>query len=417
MKESERGLVQSGSVFVFDEHESGIKRWTDGLIWSPSRILGNFLIYRETDKPKRNSNQFQSNSYSLDDQFDQKSDDEDLTQVKERQLVGSLTKSDMFKNNGLVKKTMSLSYNGSAQHLISYYKVEDVQKGRLRTPSSLPEFQSLSISQEYLIKSNFRCPIRTELDPDGILRYRGENEDLSQYSPSNITSALPSNLKSRSRNNSVNSTDFKFRHGSRSPPKASPTSLNSHRFTPYSTSPPQRHSFPNPIPTPLHAVQTTTPTTSPPNTYSRSFHHSPYRPSNHFDYFHSPNPWQSHQHSHPHSHTSTTAAATTTPATSNNHFINDPRLNPTTTATTTTSPTNENQLSVHYLSSANEINHHRLNVNQMTNVNHNQQPTLTTATATTVQPQTQPHHFAPLIDLENHRHFIPHPFTNNETFQ
>jgi hypothetical protein len=83
--ERERGMVQSGAVFVFDEHESGIKRWTDGLVWSPSRILGNFLVssmsragetcssgirtcltdtfvrdstrqvYRETDK-RRNSN-------------------------------------------------------------------------------------------------------------------------------------------------------------------------------------------------------------------------------------------------------------------------------------------------------------------------------------------------------------------------
>ena len=40
-------MVQSGAVFVFDEHESGIKRWTDGLVWSPSRILGNFLVSHE----------------------------------------------------------------------------------------------------------------------------------------------------------------------------------------------------------------------------------------------------------------------------------------------------------------------------------------------------------------------------------
>lgn len=48
--DSERKMIASGSVFVFDEDESGIKRWTDGLFWSPSRILGNFLLYRETDK-------------------------------------------------------------------------------------------------------------------------------------------------------------------------------------------------------------------------------------------------------------------------------------------------------------------------------------------------------------------------------
>ncbi len=43
--DSERKMITSGSVFVFDEDESGIKRWTDGFVWSPSRILGNFLVY------------------------------------------------------------------------------------------------------------------------------------------------------------------------------------------------------------------------------------------------------------------------------------------------------------------------------------------------------------------------------------
>jgi len=44
--DSERKMITSGSVFVFDEDESGIKRWTDGFFWSPSRILGNFLVSR-----------------------------------------------------------------------------------------------------------------------------------------------------------------------------------------------------------------------------------------------------------------------------------------------------------------------------------------------------------------------------------
>jgi len=33
-----RAMVQSGAIFVFSVEESGIKRWTDGLQWSPSRI-------------------------------------------------------------------------------------------------------------------------------------------------------------------------------------------------------------------------------------------------------------------------------------------------------------------------------------------------------------------------------------------
>lgn len=37
-------MVFSGAVFIFSVEESGIKRWTDGLLWSPSRIVGNFLV-------------------------------------------------------------------------------------------------------------------------------------------------------------------------------------------------------------------------------------------------------------------------------------------------------------------------------------------------------------------------------------
>lgn len=57
-----RTMIKSGAVFVFSVEESGIKRWTgilwfrsmraphsdfplwDGLLWSPSRIVGNFLV-------------------------------------------------------------------------------------------------------------------------------------------------------------------------------------------------------------------------------------------------------------------------------------------------------------------------------------------------------------------------------------
>ena len=39
-----RDLIVSGAVFVFSVVESGIRRWTDGLLFSPSRIDGNFLV-------------------------------------------------------------------------------------------------------------------------------------------------------------------------------------------------------------------------------------------------------------------------------------------------------------------------------------------------------------------------------------
>lgn len=39
-----RSMIRSGAVFVFSVEESGIKRWTEGLAWSQSRISGNFLV-------------------------------------------------------------------------------------------------------------------------------------------------------------------------------------------------------------------------------------------------------------------------------------------------------------------------------------------------------------------------------------
>ena len=42
-------MITSGSVFVFDENESGMKRWMDGFLLSPSGVLGNFLVSGSDD--------------------------------------------------------------------------------------------------------------------------------------------------------------------------------------------------------------------------------------------------------------------------------------------------------------------------------------------------------------------------------
>jgi hypothetical protein len=85
-----------------------------------------------------------------------------------------------FAKDGLCKKTISIQVHGSTQHLISYYKVEDVRSGRLRTPLSLPEISGLDISPMILQKSNFRNPPDIEVLPDGTLRYRGDGSESSR---------------------------------------------------------------------------------------------------------------------------------------------------------------------------------------------------------------------------------------------
>jgi hypothetical protein len=114
--DSERKMITSGSVFVFDEDESGIKRWTDGFFWSPSRILGNFLLYRETDKRGAGHR-----SIRADQEVSEEGSNDNLSlsrpkpdanslaldKHRERSLVGSLTNSYKFRPDGLMKKVCS----------------------------------------------------------------------------------------------------------------------------------------------------------------------------------------------------------------------------------------------------------------------------------------------------------------------
>src|SRR6478752_8794030 len=52
LSEKERQSIRSGSVFVWDEREAGMRRWTDGKSWSASRVSGSFLTYREMEGRK-----------------------------------------------------------------------------------------------------------------------------------------------------------------------------------------------------------------------------------------------------------------------------------------------------------------------------------------------------------------------------
>ncbi|KAA1470745.1 hypothetical protein DENSPDRAFT_72615 [Dentipellis sp. KUC8613] len=191
--DSERKMITSGSVFVFDEDESGIKRWTDGYFWSPSRILGNFLLYRETEKRGAGHRGARTEVTEVTEPAQNADGSKDgqalsrprgetsrlgIDRHRERSLVGSLTNSYKFKSGGMMKKTFSLTINGVSQHLISYYKIEDVEQGRLRSPSAYPELASLDISPEYLDKTHFRNPPKLEIGVDGIPRYRGEADDV-----------------------------------------------------------------------------------------------------------------------------------------------------------------------------------------------------------------------------------------------
>ncbi|KAJ9266475.1 hypothetical protein DTO195F2_998 [Paecilomyces variotii] len=178
-------LVRSGSVFIYEENASGIKRWTDGVTWSPSRILGNFLVYRELDKPfppgekkramkkgnrrpvtatrpgepyprpESNGQGYSSPTTSSSGGFG----DRPAQSEMERALVGSLVDSYGFKDSGLVKKTMSVTVSGVTHHLVSYYSVEDVMRGALNPPSMVESLRYIRPRAELTQKQSFRAPI------------------------------------------------------------------------------------------------------------------------------------------------------------------------------------------------------------------------------------------------------------------
>jgi Gti1/Pac2 family transcription factor len=174
-------LIRSGSVFIYEENASGIKRWTDGVTWSPSRILGNFLVYRELDKPfppgeKKRAMKKQSRRPSrpgepypgaLGGDVSSFNGDRQPTEV-ERQLIGSLIDSYGFKPDGLVKKTMSVTVQGVTHHLVSYYNVNDVVTSVLRSPSGTETLQYIRPRPELTSKQSFRSPIEEVEEVDGI---------------------------------------------------------------------------------------------------------------------------------------------------------------------------------------------------------------------------------------------------------
>jgi len=208
-------LIKSGSVFIYEESASGIKRWTDGVPWSPSRILGNFLIYRELEKPfppgeKKRATKKSKRDHRPSDPYPVRpatletvSSTEDTTAQQrtsngspssaeqqtlsptvaaerdaERLLVGSLTDSYQFKSEGLVKKTMSVKINDIPYHLVSYYTPQDVVAKRLARPTESNTLAGLIIRPELLHKQNFRAPVDEQMD-EGLGAYGAHMQSYS----------------------------------------------------------------------------------------------------------------------------------------------------------------------------------------------------------------------------------------------
>src|SRR5256885_722914 len=132
LSEKERSSIRSGSVFVWDEREAGMRRWTDGKSWSASRVSGSFLTYRELESKRK------SNSRGSNNPHDLSSEDTDSSESysANKKSLSSATEQCRYKHGGLVKQSFSITTTQHQKlHLICYYTKADVIGEKLQIPS------------------------------------------------------------------------------------------------------------------------------------------------------------------------------------------------------------------------------------------------------------------------------------------
>lgn len=113
LSEKERQAIRSGSVFVWDEREAGMRRWTDGKSWSASRVSGSFLTYREMEGKR-------GNGFGSAKKANGKTPEPGHTTPEEQEDDGP--EAYRYKPDGLMKQSFSITTaSGQHLHLISYY--------------------------------------------------------------------------------------------------------------------------------------------------------------------------------------------------------------------------------------------------------------------------------------------------------
>ena len=141
LSEKERQSIKSGSVFVWDEREAGMRRWTDGKSWSASRVSGSFLTYREMEG-KRGGGSFApplAASRAGKTPDSQRGSDSDLEMAGDDGHDGY-----RYKPDGLMKQSFSITTSsGNHLHLISYYARSHPNAGGLNNPTSDPSLRQI----------------------------------------------------------------------------------------------------------------------------------------------------------------------------------------------------------------------------------------------------------------------------------
>ncbi|KAF8460999.1 Gti1/Pac2 family-domain-containing protein [Kalaharituber pfeilii] len=137
LSEKERQSIKSGSIFVWDEREAGMRRWTDGKSWSASRVSGSFLTYREMEGKRGGGNAFAppvTVPHRKSPNGDSDSDHLDIEGPDGYR----------YKPDGLMKQSFSITTATNQKlHLISYYARSHPNSMNLMQPSQDPQLKHI----------------------------------------------------------------------------------------------------------------------------------------------------------------------------------------------------------------------------------------------------------------------------------
>ena len=236
LSDRERFAIRPGSVFVWDESEAGMRRWTDGKTWSASRVSGSFLMYKERTKSQASS-----------------SEDEEEGGLHIRSTTSHWGGG--AGAPGLMKQSLSITtIDGQKLHLISYLAKSPSANGGLRTPSSDPSLRNLFIPlnmyPEGSLSSNYQQSV---VAPHPLLPQPqdGSSSVASSYQPSIVPRPIlpqpqddASSVASSNTSSTTHFDNLSGKHSAKSPltqQREAPSNSNSPAlaaFQPVPQSPP-----------------------------------------------------------------------------------------------------------------------------------------------------------------------------------
>ncbi|ORY01842.1 hypothetical protein K493DRAFT_312236 [Basidiobolus meristosporus CBS 931.73] len=173
LSDKERQSLRSGSVYVWEEEEAGMRRWTDGRTWSPSRVHGSFLTYSELEGKRKSAKLTESPPMTS--------------------MTGNLMDLDVD-SSCLIKQSLSCTTADHRKlHLVAYYRKSQLSIDKTPSPSKDPFFAQIVIPKGLYPDMTDEWPV-SMTNPTGsdfekeLQRNLAQHKRNSPYSSSTSTS-------------------------------------------------------------------------------------------------------------------------------------------------------------------------------------------------------------------------------------